>query len=73
MVPHPYVPFPKAINATFHGIQEGKWLPILVTKAYQPWKDHKQKWKRPYNNIKPRFKNSKFNLIIQLTKIRVLY
>jgi hypothetical protein len=46
MVPHPYVPFPKVINVTFHGIQEEKWLPILVAKAYQPWKDHKQKWKR---------------------------
>jgi hypothetical protein len=47
MVPKPYVPFPKAINATFDGVQEGKWLPILVAKAYQPWKNHKQKWKRP--------------------------
>jgi hypothetical protein len=42
MVPHPYVPFPKIINATFHGVQKGKWLSILVAKAYQPWKDHKQ-------------------------------
>jgi hypothetical protein len=40
MVPHPYVPFPKAINATFHYVQEGKWLPILVGKVYHTWKDH---------------------------------